>query len=161
MSLYRNWFGLWRWWKSSSTQGLALASGAQGQRAGRLCHRCHGNGKSARQWWTSTRSSRIKCSRTKGARCANGRSTYGAPSRIGIIWLDVATRTISRRVKNINAMQRRWRSIAEIFMSAFFMRCGPEHVTMCMHIMQCHCHELIKQHGSLDKFCGQGAEAIH
>jgi hypothetical protein len=50
---------------------------------------------------------------------------------------------------------------AELFMSAFLMRCGPEHVTVCMHIMQCHCHELIKLHGSLDKFCGQGAEAIH
>jgi hypothetical protein len=50
---------------------------------------------------------------------------------------------------------------AEMFMSAFLMRCGPEHVTVYMHIMQCHCHELIQLHGSLDKFCSQGAEAIH
>jgi hypothetical protein len=50
---------------------------------------------------------------------------------------------------------------AEMFMSAYLMRCGPEHVTVYMHIMQCHCHELIQLHGSLDKFCSQGVEAIH
>jgi hypothetical protein len=48
-----------------------------------------------------------------------------------------------------------------MFMSAFLMRCGPEHVTVYMHIMQCHYHEVIYLHGSLDKFCNQGAEAIH
>jgi hypothetical protein len=30
-----------------------------------------------------------------------------------------------------------------------------------MHIMQCHCHELIELHGTLDKFSSQGAEAAH
>jgi hypothetical protein len=30
-----------------------------------------------------------------------------------------------------------------------------------MHIMQCHCHELTPMHGSLDKFCSQGAKAFH
>jgi hypothetical protein len=30
-----------------------------------------------------------------------------------------------------------------------------------MHIMQCHCHELIEMHGSMDKFCSQCVEAIH
>jgi hypothetical protein len=46
-------------------------------------------------------------------------------------------------------------------MSAFLMRCGPEHVPVYMHIMQCHCHELIQLYGSLDNFCSQGVEAIH
>jgi hypothetical protein len=50
---------------------------------------------------------------------------------------------------------------AERFMRAFLLRCLPKHVTVYMHIMQCHCHELIEVHGSLDKFSSQGAEAIH
>jgi hypothetical protein len=41
---------------------------------------------------------------------------------------------------------------AEMFMLAYLMRCGHEHVTVYMYIMQCHCHELIEMHGSRDKF---------
>jgi hypothetical protein len=50
---------------------------------------------------------------------------------------------------------------AERFMRPFLLRCLPKHVTMYMHIMQCHCHELIELHGSLDKLSSQGAKAIH
>jgi hypothetical protein len=53
------------------------------------------------------------------------------------------------------------REQAEQFMETFIMRASEKHVTVYMHIMQCHCHELIKLHGSLDKFCSQAAEAIH
>jgi hypothetical protein len=50
---------------------------------------------------------------------------------------------------------------AERFMCAFLLRCLPKHVTVYMHIMQCHCHQLIELHGSLHKFSSQGAEEIH
>jgi hypothetical protein len=47
------------------------------------------------------------------------------------------------------------------FMETFIMRASEKHVTVYMHIMQCQCHELIKLHGSVDKFSSQIAEAIH
>jgi NAD-dependent SIR2 family protein deacetylase len=45
---------------------------------------------------------------------------------------------------------------AERVMRAFLLRYVPKHVSVYyMHIMMCHCHEIIEMHGSLNKFSCQ------
>lgn len=53
------------------------------------------------------------------------------------------------------------RELAEDFIEAFIVVAGPGQATVYMHWMLCHVEQVVREYGSLKKFCCQALEALH